>query len=239
MQIESVTTTVDSQLGVDFSVWGMFMQADPVVKGVMVILALMSVWSWAVMIDKSLTLSRLRKRAGKFEDLFWSGKPLDELYAKMKDRADHPMAKVFTAAMGEWERTKGGVASGLAVSASDRIDKVMHVTVNRELEKTENQMSALATIASSAVFIGLFGTVWGIMNSFQDIAAQGDTSLVTVAPGIAEALFATALGLVAAIPAVIGYNRYSSAINSYAVRLQGFADEFSTILSRQLDERSK
>lgn len=239
MQIENITTTVDSQFGIDFSIWGMFMQADPVVKGVIIMLALMSIWSWAVMIDKSLTLSRLRKRAGKFEDLFWSGKPLDELYAKMKDRADHPMAKVFAAAMGEWERTKGAANSGLVASASDRIEKMMHVTVSRELEKTEKQMSVLATVASSAVFVGLFGTVWGIMNAFQSIAAQGDTSLVAVAPGIAEALFATAMGLVAAIPAVIGYNRYSAAINSYAVRLEGFADEFSTILSRQLDERSQ
>lgn len=230
---------MDSQLGVDFSVWGMFIQADPIVKGVLIILAIASVWSWAVMIDKSFTLARLKKRASKFEDLFWSGKPLDELYGKIKDRADHPMAKVFAVAMAEWERTKGKQTSGLVVGAKDRIDKVMHVTINRELERTENQMSVLATIASSAVFIGLFGTVWGIMNAFQAIAIQGDTSLIAVAPGIAEALFATALGLVAAIPAVIGYNRFSASINSYAVRLQGFADEFSAILSRQLDERAK
>ncbi len=239
MQIENVSTTADGQLGLDFSVWGMFMQADPIVKGVLVILAIASVWSWAVMIDKSFTLSRLKKRASKFEDLFWSGKPLDELYAKIKDRADHPMAKVFAVAMAEWDRTKGTSANGLVVGAKDRIDKVMHVTINRELERTESQMSVLATIASSAVFIGLFGTVWGIMNAFQAIAIQGDTSLIAVAPGIAEALFATALGLVAAIPAVIGYNRYSSLINSYATRLTGFADEFSAILSRQLDERAR
>ncbi len=239
MQIENLETTVNGHLGADFSVLGMFMQADIVVKGVMIILAIASVWSWAIMIDKSFTLSRLKKKAGKFEDLFWSGKPLDELYMKMKDRADHPMAKVFSVAMAEWDRTKGMSNTGLVVSARDRIDKVMNVTINRELEKTENQMGVLATIASSAVFIGLFGTVWGIMNAFQAIAIQGDTSLVAVAPGIAEALFATALGLVAAIPALIGYNRYSGAINSYALRLQGFADEFSAILSRQLDERAK
>jgi biopolymer transport protein TolQ len=240
MQIEDVTTTVDSHFGADFGMWSMFMQADIVVKAVMVLLVLMSVWSWAVMIDKSLTLGKLKKKAGRFEDLFWSGKPLDELYAKMKDRADHPMAKVFAAAMGEWDRAKNVTrGDALVIGAKDRIEKVMNVTVSRELEKTEKQMTALATIGSSAPFIGLFGTVWGIMNAFQAIAVQGDTSLVAVAPGIAEALFATALGLVAAIPATIGYNRYSSAINSYGVRLQGFADEFSAILSRQMDERSK
>ncbi len=239
MQIENVTTTVDGHLGMDFSIWGMFMQADPIVKGVMIILAIASIWSWAVMIDKTFTLGRLKSRANKFEEQFWSGRPLDELYAKIKDRTDHPMAKVFAVAMAEWERTKGAQTTGLAVGAKDRIEKVMHVAINRELERTESQMSVLASIASSAVFIGLFGTVWGIMNSFQAIAVQGDTSLIAVAPGIAEALFATAIGLVAAIPAVIGYNRFSSAINSYAIRLQGFADEFSAILSRQLDERAK
>ncbi len=239
MQIENVTTTVDGSIGVDFSVWGMFNEADIIVKAVIIILLGASIWSWAVMLDKSFTLGRLKKRAGKFEDLFWSGKPLDELYTKIKDRADHPMAKVFTVAMSEWERSKKTTSTGLVASAKERIDKVMQVTINRELEKAESQMAILASIASSAVFVGLFGTVWGIMNAFQQIALQGDTSLIAVAPGIAEALFATALGLVAAIPAVIGYNRYSNAINSYGVRLESFAHEFSAILSRQMDERVK
>ncbi|GGD08477.1 protein TolQ [Aquisalinus flavus] len=239
MQTE-VSTTTDAALGHDFSIWGMFMQADPLVKAVMVILVLASIWSWAIMIDKSLLLGKLKSKSSKFEDAFWSGKPLDEMYMKQRDKADHPMARVFVAAMGEWDRTKSMVkSSALVVSAQDRIEKVMNLTINRELEKAETGLSILATIGSAAVFIGLFGTVWGIMNAFQAIAQQGDTSLIAVAPGIAEALFATALGLVAAIPAVMGYNHYSSALNSYAVRLQGFADEFATILSRQFDERAK
>ena len=239
MQTEIVSTTTDAALGHDFSIFGMFMQADPVVKAVMLILVAASVWSWAVMIRKSMLISRLKAKANKFEDAFWSGKPLDELYARLRDKTDHPMSRVFASAMAEWERTKGVAPSGMVLGAKDRIDKVMNVTVSRELEQAEGNLAVLATIGSAAPFIGLFGTVWGIMNAFTAIAEQGDTSLVAVAPGIAEALFATALGLVAAIPAVIGYNRYSAAINSYAVRLQGFADEFSAILSRQLDERAK
>ncbi|MGV6801098.1 MAG: protein TolQ [bacterium] len=238
---DSTVTTIDSHLGADFSIWGMFMAADPIVKAVMILLVLASIWSWSIIIEKSITMGSIKSKARKFEDLFWSGKPLDDLYNKMKDRADHPMAKVFVAAMGEWDRTKtsGAHADTLAISARDRIEKVMNVTISRELEKTERQMSVLATIGSSAPFVGLFGTVWGIMSAFQAIAVTQDTNLAVVAPGIAEALFATALGLVAAIPAVVAYNRYSGAINSYAVRLQGFADEFGAILSRQLDERVK
>lgn len=240
MQSDTVIT-VDNQLGHDFTPWGMFIQADPVVKAVIIILIIASVLSWAIIIDKSLTLGRLRAKAKKFEDAFWSGKPLDELYSKMKDRADHPMARVFAAAMGEWERSRGtpGRSDAMTISANERIEKVMNVTVARELEKAESQMSVLATIGSAAPFVGLFGTVWGIMNAFQGIAISGDANLAVVAPGISEALFVTALGLVAAIPAVAGYNRYTSQINSYAVRLQGFADEFAAILSRQMDERAK
>jgi biopolymer transport protein TolQ len=228
------TTVVAGQLGHDFSVIGMFMQADPVVKAVMLGLALASVWTWAVIIEKSLTFSRLKAKAKRFEDAFWSGKPLDDLYRRTQDRADHPMAKVFVAGMGEFGRGRTQ-ATGLAPGAQERIDKVMRVTVDRELERVERQLPVLATIGSAAPFIGLFGTVWGIMNSFQGIAATGDASLAVVAPGIAEALFATAIGLVAAIPAVIGYNRYSTAANAYATRLESFAGEFSALLSRQLD----
>src|SRR5690606_19184346 len=166
--------------------------------------------------------------------------PLDELHRKLGDKGDHPMARVFSAGMTEWQRTKdSGRTESLVAGAKDRIDKVMNVSVARELEGAERSLGVLATIGSAAPFIGLLGTVWGIMTAFQAIAVTKDTNLAVVAPGIAEALFATALGLVAAIPAVIGYNRYSAALNSFAVRLQGFADEFSAILSRQLDERSR
>lgn len=226
--------------GGDFSLWSLFLRADPVVKTVMGILVISSIWSWAVIIDKSMTFGRLKRKSKKFEDQFWSGKPLEELYRRTNDKADHPMAKVFTAAMEEWNRSKdAGRSEQLAVGAKGRIDKVLNLTVSRELEKAESSLGILATVGSAAPFVGLLGTVWGIMNAFQAIAVTKDTNLAVVAPGIAEALFATALGLLAAIPAVVGYNRYSSALNSYAVRLQGFADEFSSILSRQLDERTK
>lgn len=234
------TEIAHAAVGNEFSLWDLFLMADWVVKSVMVILVLASVWSWAVMFDKSMAYGRLRRKANKFEDMFWSGKPLDDLYRKMGDRQDHPMARVFAAAMEEWGRSKDmGKSESLVIGAKDRIDKVLNVTVSRELEKAESNLGVLATIGSAAPFVGLFGTVWGIMNAFQAIAVTQDTNLAVVAPGIAEALFATALGLFAAIPAVVGYNRYSAALNSYAVRLQGFADEFSAILSRQLDERAR
>ena len=228
-------------IGGDFSLWSLFLRADPIVKTVMGILVIASVWSWAVIIDKSLTFSRIKSKSKKFEDQFWSGKPLDELYRKMRDKQDHPMARVFAAAMEEWSQAKttSGRSDALVIGARERIDKILSVSVSRELEKAESSLGVLATVGSAAPFVGLLGTVWGIMNAFQAIALTKDTNLAVVAPGIAEALFATALGLLAAIPAVVGYNRYSSALNSFAVRLSGFADEFSAILSRQLDERSR
>ena len=238
--METEATVAVAAIGAEFSLWSLFLRADPVVKTVMAILAISSVWSWAVIIDKSLTFGRLKRKSSRFEDQFWSGKPLDELYRKMGDRQDHPMARVFAAAMQEWSRSKDtGRSEALVAGAKERIDKVLNVSVSRELEQTESNLGVLATVGSAAPFVGLLGTVWGIMNAFQAIAVTKDTNLAVVAPGIAEALFATALGLLAAIPAVVGYNRYSAALNSYAVRLQGFADEFSAILSRQLDERSR
>ncbi len=228
-------------MGGDFSLWSLFLRADPIVKTVMGILVIASIWSWAVIIDKSLTFSRIKSKSKKFEDQFWSGKPLDELYRKMRDKQDHPMARVFAAAMEEWSTAKSasGRSDALVAGARERIDKMLSVSVSRELEKAESSLGVLATVGSAAPFVGLLGTVWGIMNAFQAIALTKDTNLAVVAPGIAEALFATALGLLAAIPAVVGYNRYSSALNSFAVRLSGFADEFSAILSRQLDERAR
>lgn len=235
-----VAVTAGAGLGGEFSLLSLFLSAGLVVKLVMGILAIASIWSWTVIFDKSLLFGRIKGKSNKFEEMFWSGKPLDELYRKLGDKADHPMARVFTAGMGEWSRSKEtGRSEQLVIGAKDRIEKVMNVAVSRELEKAETNLGVLATIGSAAPFIGLFGTVWGIMTAFQAIAITNDTNLAVVAPGIAEALFATALGLLAAIPAVIGYNRYSSALNSFAVRLQGFADEFSTILSRQLDERAR
>ena len=169
--------------------------------------------------------------------MFWSGQNLEELYQSLSSRPTHSIAALFVAAMREWKRTYEGGARTLA-GLTERIEKVMDVTIGREVERLERRLLVLATVGSAGPFVGLFGTVWGIMTSFQSIAASKNTSLAVVAPGIAEALFATALGLVAAIPATIFYNKFSSEVGRLAQRLEGFADEFSAILSRQVDERT-
>lgn len=223
----------------DFSPIGMFLQADFVVQVVMIMLLTASVWGWSIAINTWSRVKEARAKADEFEDVFWSGRSLDELYGGMQKAPDHPMAAVFVAAMREWQRSLGsGRKGGIdKVTVQDRITKVMHVTTGRELDRLEGQVSYLATIGSASPFVGLFGTVWGIMNAFQAMAVSSNTSLTTVAPGIAEALLATALGLVAAIPAVIAFNKLSTDIGRYANRIEGFADEFAAILSRQLDER--
>jgi biopolymer transport protein TolQ len=223
------------------SIVSLFMRADPIVKSVFALLLLASLWSWAIIINKWIALGRLRRRADKFEKTFWSGLSLDELYQQFSQNADHPMAAVFVSALREWRRAfEGGPPrEALLPGIKDRIDKAMSVTVMRETDGIERQLGFLATVGATAPFVGLFGTVWGIMNSFSAIAARHDTTLAVVAPGIAEALFATAMGLLAAIPAVIFYNRYVNEIGRYENRLAGFSDEFSAILSRQLDEKAK
>lgn len=219
----------------DFSFLKLFMMADWVVKSVMLILIAASIWSWAIAVDKIITFVTLKRRAADFEETFWSGRTLDELSQGLAKDARDPMARVFAAAMREWEESKSGTRSELAMhSTHERIDRVMTLVVNREISKVERGMSVLATVASASVFIGLFGTVWGIMNAFRAIAATQNTNLSVVAPGIAEALFATALGLIAAIPALIFYNIFSSDIEKYSSRLEGYADELSAILSRKL-----
>jgi biopolymer transport protein TolQ len=195
----------------DFSVWGLFIKADIIVKSVMVLLFIASIWCWAIIVEKTLRIRKLNLSAAEFEDNFWSGGSLDVLYDRIGTPKD-PMAAVFSAAMRD-------------------------VTVNREVERVERQMTILASTGSTAPFVGLFGTVWGIMNSFQAISITKNTSLAVVAPGIAEALFATALGLVAAIPAVIAYNKISKDTDRYAARLDDFANEFSSIVSRQMEGR--
>jgi biopolymer transport protein TolQ len=221
------------------SVVHMFMGADWIVKTVMLLLLVASLWSWTIIFNKWLALGTLRRRADKFEKTFWSGQSLDELYQQFSNRTDHPMAAVFVSALREWRRAfEGGTPrETLAPGIKDRIDKAMSVTIMREADGLERSLGFLATVGSTAPFIGLFGTVWGIMNSFSAIAARHDTTLAVVAPGIAEALFATAMGLLAAIPAVIFYNRFVNEIGRYNTRLDAFADEFSAILSRQLDEK--
>ena len=229
---------IDTALDVSF--WGLVLQADFVVKIVMLILLIASVWSWAIIIEKSRKFINLRKQANSFEAAFWSGDSLEELYEKQADSPEHPLASVFVAGMYEWTRAsdKNSLSNEkIQAGLQDRIHQVMQVAVTREIENLEKNIGFLATVGSTAPFIGLFGTVWGIMNSFQSIALSKDTSLAVVAPGIAEALLATALGLLAAIPAVIAYNKLSNNLNSYATKLQNFAGEFEALLSRHLSEQ--
>ncbi|PCI34328.1 MAG: protein TolQ [Alphaproteobacteria bacterium] len=221
----------------DFTLWGMFSQADWIVQLVMLVLLGSSLWCWAIIFDKTKRIRRVVAQADKFDSEFWSGNSLEDLYERVKKNPDHPMAALFVAAMREWQRSVGGRGgSKLAMGLQDRIYRVMRVTVSREMERLESYLSFLATVGSTAPFVGLFGTVWGIMNAFEQIAISHNSSLAVVAPGIAEALFATAMGLVAAVPAVVAYNKISNDLGRYANRLEGFADEFGTILSRQLDE---
>ena len=233
-------TEIITDAALDVSFWGLIIEADFVVKIVMIILLIASIWSWAIIIDKSRKFIRLKKQANIFESAFWSGDSLEELYEKQANSPEHPLASVFVAGMYEWTRVNDkNTLSNEKIQAGlqDRIHQVMHVAVTRELENIEKNIGYLATVGSTAPFIGLFGTVWGIMNSFQSIALSKDTSLAVVAPGIAEALLATALGLLAAIPAVIAYNKLSNSLNSYATKLQNFAGEFEALLSRHLSEQ--
>jgi biopolymer transport protein TolQ len=221
----------------DLSVFALFWQAHWIVKTVMIGLLFASVWVWAIAIEKTILYARTRKAMNAFEHAFWSGQSLEELYKSLSSRPPNTMAALFVAAMREWKRSFEGQARSFT-GLQTRIEKVMDVTIAREVEHLERGLLVLATVGSAGPFIGLFGTVWGIMTSFQSIAASKNTSLAVVAPGIADALFATALGLVAAIPATIFYNKFISVVNKQAERMEGFADEFAAFLSRQIDERT-
>ncbi len=240
--MEGSAVTTATMAGVagayDFSVWALFVKADIIVQTVMIILLVASIWCWAIIIEKVLRLRRLNAQADEFEDLFWSGGSVETLYDRIGAQPQDPMSAVFSAAMREWQRSaeKKTLPREMAYNLQDRIGRVMDVTVDREVERIERQMTFLASTGATAPFIGLFGTVWGIMNSFQAIAISKNTSLAIVAPGIAEALFATALGLIAAIPAVIAYNKISKDLDRHAARLDGFAIEFTAIVSRRLEE---
>jgi biopolymer transport protein TolQ len=225
----------------NFSIVSMFLRADIIVKAVMILLLLASLWSWTIIFNKLFAISSLKRKARRFEKLFWSGQSLDELYQQFSAKNDHPLAAMFIAGLREWRRgfeANGGLRESMIPGVKDRIEKAMSVTILRETDGIEKQLGILATIGSVSPFVGLFGTVWGIMNSFSAIAARHDTTLAVVAPGIAEALFATAMGLLAAIPAVIFYNRFVAEIGRYVNSLDAFADEYSAILSRQLDEKA-
>ncbi|MBO4226577.1 protein TolQ [Bradyrhizobium sp. 31Argb] len=221
----------------DVSLIALFLQAHWVVKAVMLGLLACSVWVWAIAIDKIFLYSRTRRAMDRFEQAFWSGQSIEELYRTLSAKPTQSMAACFVAAMREWKRSFESHSRSFG-GLQMRIEKVMNVSIAREVERLERRLLVLATVGSAGPFVGLFGTVWGIMSSFQSIAASKNTSLAVVAPGIAEALFATAIGLIAAIPATIFYNKFISEVNRQAQRLEGFADEFSAILSRQIDERA-
>ena len=235
MNPEVVQTALAGPAG-SFSLLALFWQSHIVVKIVIIGLLIASMWCWAIIVDKLLLYARTKRKMDQFETVFWSGQSLDQLYQQVSARDAYGIAALFVAAMREWKRTyESGVRSLHGLGG--RIDRVMDVTLAREVDRLERHLLVLATVGSSGPFIGLFGTVWGIMTSFQAIAGSKNTSLAVVAPGIAEALLATAIGLLAAIPAVIAYNKLSSDAGKIAVRMEGFADEFSAILSRQIDEK--
>ena len=235
------TVNVTAHSASDMTIMGLFWAADPVVKLVMLLLIGASIWCWAIIFDKIVRLRAEARRASLFDDAFWSGGSLDQLYDSTGAEPDNAQARVFVAAMREWRRAsaKGltkALRSDLKVSLISRIERSMTLATNREMERLERGVSFLASIGSVSPFVGLFGTVCGIMNSFQSIAESKNTSLAVVAPGIAEALFATALGLAAAIPAVAAYNKFSSDLEKIGAKLDNFSNEFGTLLARQLDE---
>ncbi len=227
------TTALGSPDGV--GLWALIAGADPVVRAVLLVLLGASVWCWAVILDRGLRLARIARKATRFEREFWSVPQLGDLYRRLVKRPDHPMALMFVNAMAEWHEAPKSADPEAQRNLLDRIGRVARLTVERELEVLERGIPSLATIGATAPFVGLFGTVWGIMNSFQSIANSRDTSLVVVAPGIAEALFATAMGLLAAIPAVVAYNRLSRMVDAYAARLEAMADELVVVLAREFD----
>ncbi|MEM8825954.1 MAG: protein TolQ [Pseudomonadota bacterium] len=238
MQVETVALgvdTIDLASATDLSPLALFLQADIVVKAVMVGLLLASIWSWAIMFDRASKMKKVRKNADAFEDRFWRADSVEDFYGETQKLA-HPSAAIFNAGMTEWRRSTKGTklrAEGMRT----RLASTMQVTIDREIGMLSDRLNVLATIGSVSPFVGLFGTVWGIMRAFTSIAATQNTTLAVVAPGIAEALFATALGLFAAIPAVIGYNRLLHSVGTLEGRLIGFSEEFQNLLSRELDER--
>lgn len=243
-EIAAPTALMDAASVQDMSLLGMFLQAGPVVKIIMLVLLLASFWCWAIIFDKLIRLKALKIKTAKFERDFWSGDMLENLFNRVKTAADHPMAMIFVAGMNEWQesqKTRAEASSSkdfsLKVGIKERIFQAMSVARNRELDKLERNLGVLATVGSNAPFVGLFGTVWGIMTSFHSIALMKNTSLAVVAPGIAEALLATAIGLFAAIPAAIFYNKFTNDLTRFSNTLDGFSEEFSAIISRELDER--
>jgi len=222
-----------------FNFVALFVRADWIVKLVMLGLAGASLWSWTVIIDKSIRFTRLNREANRFEDAVSSGKSLEEIAAQAGERPRHALPRMLQGALREWRdaRAKGLATETQAAFLIQRIDRVLDAAIARESARTEEGLGSLAIVATASPFIGLFGTVWGIMNAFQSIAIQKNTSLAVVAPPIAQALFATAIGLAAAIPAYIAFNKFSTDAAKFAGRLEGFADDLSTAIQRRLAEK--
>ncbi len=235
-----VTTEAISSAAIDFSLLSLFLRADLVVKSVIIILALASIYSWTVIVSKLIKMKRLRQLENEFDEIFWSGNSFEDLYETFNYNQEDPKSKIYCAAINEWKKSKQGKTSLKPTdlnSLKERMHRSMLVAFNKESELIEKNLTFLATSGSTAPFIGLFGTVWGIMNSFQSIAIAQNTNLAVVAPGIAEALFATALGLFVAIPAVVAYNKLTSDLSKYFMSLESFIDEFTTIFFRQLEKK--
>ena len=229
------TETLALAQEIDFSMWALFARATLTVKLVMLMLVLASFWSWSIIIQKMISYRKARAEAEAFDRAFWSGEPLDELYEQIGPEPAGHSERVFASGMTEWRRSHRQ-DGGLIAGAQARIDRSMDVAIQKEAEDLQRGLPVLATVGSTAPFVGLFGTVWGIMHAFIEIAQQQNTNLAVVAPGIAEALLATGLGLLAAIPAVVFYNKLSADSDRIIGGYEAFADEFATILSRQLDK---
>ncbi len=222
-----------------FSIVSLFLSADWVVKLVMLSLAGASLWSWTVILDKSFRLTALSRHASDFEGEVAAGRSLEDIAAQAGEAPAHALPRMLQGALRDWREARAkGLTDSQAAFLIQRIDRGLDTIIAREILRVEDGLSALAIVATASPFVGLFGTVWGIMNSFKEIAIQKNTNLAVVAPSIAEALFATAIGLAAAIPAYIAFNYFSTAASRYSARLEGFADDLSTAIQRRLAERS-
>ena len=226
METEIATQVVGLGGSTDFSLWQLFIRADFVVKAVIIILLLASIYSWALIFEKYRLFKKIELSSSSFEDKFWKAKSAENFYNHLSNKNKDPLTAIFQSAMAELVKTK----SKSTLVQSTRVTRVLEISLDREMKAIEKNFTFLATVGSTAPFIGLFGTVWGIMNSFQSIAISRNTSLAIVAPGIAEALFATALGLLAAIPAVVAYNKFSSDSKKYVIRIENFSKRFISII---------
>lgn len=237
VKVAADTAAATASSHADLSILTLFAQASFLVKLVIILLVACSFWSWTIIFAKISYINRLKEKAERFEEAFWNCTSLEALYDAVSDKGDNPFITIFISGMKEWRRSRTKIRSTIAGrTLVERAENVMRVTAGREIDYLEQHIGFLATVGSTAPFVGLFGTVWGIMNSFESIGLDQNTSLTSVAPGIAEALFATALGLIVTIPAVVAYNKISGDINKLQGRMDAFIDEFCAVLSRQLED---